>query len=114
MSDGPRIPLEKAEEFVLAMFQRRLGFATLDEAAREGVEVVGSIRRRRSDIGDIEIIAPMPRAADPEKVQSSEDRLFRELNLCVLNPEGFFFNKSVCLDGNESPKGGTWHWPPRV
>lgn len=86
MSDGPRIPLEKAEEFVLAIFQRRLGFASIEEAARDGVEVVGSIRRRRSDIGDIEIIAPMPRAADPEKVQSSEDRLFRELNLCVSNP----------------------------
>jgi len=86
MSDGPRIPLAAAEAFVLAIFQRRLGFASIEEAAREGVEVVGSIRRRRPDIGDIEIIAPMPRAADPEKVQSSEDRLFRELNLCVSNP----------------------------
>jgi hypothetical protein len=86
MSDGPRITLERAEAFVLAIFQRRLGYASIEEAAREGVEVVGSIRRRRPDIGDIEIIAPLPRAADPEKVQSSEDRLFRELNLCVSNP----------------------------
>lgn len=86
MSDGPRIPLAAAEAFVLALFQRRIGYASIEEAAREGVEVVGSIRRRRPDIGDVEIIAPMPRAADPEKVQSSEDRMFRELNLCVSNP----------------------------
>ena len=86
MSDGPRIPMEKAEAFVLALFQRRLGYASIEDAAAQGVEVVGSIRRRRPDIGDIEIIAPMPRAANPECVQSSEDRLFRELNLCVSNP----------------------------
>lgn len=86
MSDGPRISLDKAEAFVLALFQRRLGFASIEEAARDGVEMVGSIRRRRPDIGDIEIIAPMPRAADPGCVQSSEDCMFRELNLCVSNP----------------------------
>lgn len=86
MSTGPRITLEQAEAFVLALFQRRLGYASIEDAAAQGVEVVGSIRRRRPDIGDIEIIAPMPRAANPERVQSSEDRLFRELNLCVSNP----------------------------
>ena len=86
MSDGPRIPLAAAEAFVLALFQRRLGYASIEEAAQDGVEVVGSIRRRRPDIGDVEIIARMPRASDPERVQSSEDRLFRELNLCVSNP----------------------------
>lgn len=86
MSDGPRIPLAAAEAFVLALFQRRLGYASIEEAAQDGVEVGGSIRRRRPDIGDVEIIAPMPRAANPECVQSSEDRLFRELNLCVSNP----------------------------
>lgn len=86
VSTGPRITLEQAEAFVLALFQRRLGFASIEDAAAQGVEVVGSIRRRRPDIGDIEIIAPLPRAANPECVQSSEDRLFRELNLCVSNP----------------------------
>ena len=86
VSDGPRISLAQAEAFVLALFQRRLGFASLEDAAAHGVEVVGSIRRRRPDIGDIEIIAPLPRAANPECVQSTEDRLFRELNLCVSNP----------------------------
>ncbi len=33
-----------------------------------------------------------------------------EVDLCVLNPEGLFFNKNVTL--NESVRlGGTWHWP---
>ena len=31
MSDGPRIPLAAAEAFVLALFQRRLGFAAIAE-----------------------------------------------------------------------------------
>ena len=36
------------------------------------------------------------------------------VHLCVLNPEGFFFNKNVYMDGSPEPKGGTWQWPPQV
>jgi hypothetical protein len=36
------------------------------------------------------------------------------VSLCVLNPTGMYFNTSVLLDESESPKGGTWHWPPRT
>lgn len=37
------------------------------------------------------------------------------VDLCVLNPTGLFFNTSVPFDGSEeSPAGGTWHWPERV
>jgi hypothetical protein len=36
------------------------------------------------------------------------------VNLCVLNPTGMFFNTSINFDGTEEPKGGTWHWPPRI
>lgn len=35
------------------------------------------------------------------------------VGLCVLNPEGMFFNKSVRQD-EASKRGGTWHWPERV
>ena len=35
------------------------------------------------------------------------------VNLCVLNPEGFFFNKGV-LQNEAEHGGGTWHWPERV
>jgi hypothetical protein len=34
------------------------------------------------------------------------------VDLCVLSPEGFFFNKGVQYD--ETNRGGTWHWPERV
>lgn len=32
------------------------------------------------------------------------------VSLCVLNPEGMFFNREV----REGTGGGTWHWPERV
>lgn len=35
------------------------------------------------------------------------------VSLCVLNPEGMFFNKSV-LQNEDEHRGGTWHWPERV
>lgn len=35
------------------------------------------------------------------------------VSLCVLNPEGQFFNKSVRQSEAEH-RGGTWHWPERV
>jgi hypothetical protein len=35
------------------------------------------------------------------------------VSLCVLNPEGQFFNRAVLQD-EEERKGGTWHWPERV
>lgn len=45
-----------------------------------------------------------------------------EVGLCVLNPEGQFFNQHVPYDQWDSaeadehakPKGGTWHWPEQV
>lgn len=36
------------------------------------------------------------------------------VDLCVINPSGFFFNTSCMLDESEAPRGGTWHWPPRA
>lgn len=35
------------------------------------------------------------------------------ISLCVLNPEGLFFNRNVQQD-EENHRGGTWHWPERV
>lgn len=44
-----------------------------------------------------------------------------DVHLCVLNPEGFFFNKGVQYDepqldehGHPGLRGGTWHWPERA
>lgn len=38
------------------------------------------------------------------------------VDLCVLNPTGFFFNRGVHhhAGGEIGYKGGTWHWPERV
>lgn len=35
------------------------------------------------------------------------------VGLCVLNPEGMFFNQS-CVQSDEHHNGGTWHWPERA
>lgn len=54
-----------------------------------------------------------PDPADPATVLPGETRRMGEVDLCVLNPEGMFFNRDV--PQNESAKpGGTWHWPERV
>lgn len=35
------------------------------------------------------------------------------VSLCVLNPEGMFFNQHV-RQNEDDKRGGTWHWPERV
>jgi hypothetical protein len=48
---------------------------------------------------------------------SHEESRAYVVGLCVLNPTGQFFNRSVNYhDGAETPgdKGGTWHWPERM
>ncbi len=49
-----------------------------------------------------------PRAAIVTKVHNETC-----VDLCVINPSGFFFNQSCCSDESESPRGGSWRWPPR-
>lgn len=53
MSAGARLPLAVADRLVLALVERWGGPAS-------GLEVVGSVRRRKPDVGDLEFIAPMP------------------------------------------------------
>ena len=36
-----------------------------------------------------------------------------DVDLCVLNPEGMFFNRH-CVQMEFGRDGGTWHWPERV
>lgn len=58
-----------------------------------------------------------------DEYQPSDDgHLVGHVDLCVLNPTGMFFNRSVHqeeLDDKIEPgpsgrTGGTWHWPERV
>jgi hypothetical protein len=44
---------------------------------------------------------------------SSDGTHLGHVSLCVLNPEGMFFNRSVRQD-EDTQRGGTWHWPERV
>ncbi|MEV4096984.1 hypothetical protein [Streptosporangium saharense] len=48
------------------------------------------------------------RAAIVTEVDTSDT-----VGLCVLNPTGQFFNRTVTHDEDEK-HGGTWHWPERV
>lgn len=50
----------------------------------------------------------VPRAAVVTEVHSDQC-----VSLCVLNPTGMYFNTKNELDESETPRGGTWHWPPR-
>ena len=34
------------------------------------------------------------------------------IDLCVVNPEGLFFN--IGCNYSEAKSGGSWHWPERV
>jgi hypothetical protein len=37
----------------------------------------------------------------------------RNVCLCVMNPEGLFFNHDV-TQSEDAHTGGSWHWPERV
>lgn len=53
-----------------------------------------------------------PDPAEPATVLPGETRRMGEVDLCVLNPGGLFFNGPI--PRNEHCFGGTWHWPERV
>jgi hypothetical protein len=36
-----------------------------------------------------------------------------DVDLCVLNPTGMFFNQH-CVQMEHARDGGTWHWPERT
>lgn len=61
------------------------------------------------------------------KPGSAEEARSSEVGLCVLNPTGQFFNRTVPYDPGQSDaaeatnlcdgldyRGGSWHWPERV
>lgn len=60
MSTGARLPFKKAEQVARALV------AELAPAC-ERIEIAGSLRRRRPDIGDIELVA-VPRMVDGQRV----------------------------------------------
>lgn len=72
-----------------------------------------------------EFPAGVCRAAVVTEVESLDAQVGREtakgpwlsargpvVGLCVMNPTGLFFNRSVPYDADRKP--GTWHWPERT
>ena len=53
--------------------------------------------------------ASVPRAAIVTEVTDAESGV---IGLCVLNPTGVFFNRSVQYSAE--PKPGCWNYPPHV
>lgn len=45
--------------------------------------------------------------------QAAIDGEMMDVDLCVLNPTGLFFNRDVSFS-DDSRVGGSWHWPERV
>lgn len=48
----------------------------------------------------------------PPEMEHPNTPTLPPVSLCVLNPEGMFFNRDVPMAYDNS--GGTWHWPERV
>jgi hypothetical protein len=55
---------------------------------------------------------PMPRAAVVAEVFNAEAG---DIAICVLNPQGIFFNGTADKPTkySEEPRPGCWSWPPR-
>lgn len=48
-----------------------------------------------------------------QPAENGEGLHIGHVSLCVLNPEGQFFNRHV-IQNEAEHRGGTWHWPERV
>lgn len=83
MSDGTRIPLAEAKAVADRLF---VALGMREPEAR----VVGSVRREKPDVGDIEIIAPAP--------ATEMDWLFQAIGKVCLTPED---------EGSMFPRSGT-------
>ena len=95
MSAGPRFPLSAADR-VCEEIRKRWGLS---------LEVVGSVRRRRASVGDIELIAPLPEGWDRKHIMPADDPLFQTINATMQKPwqlEGLFGEPVI---EPESPMG---------
>lgn len=50
----------------------------------------------------------VPRAAVVAEVHDADAG---DISVCVLNPQGIFFNR---VQYSADPKAGCWNWPPRT
>ncbi|QQS08650.1 MAG: hypothetical protein IPK69_11775 [Phycisphaerales bacterium] len=85
MSDGPRIPLAAAQRAAVTLIDR-WGLSTLDRKATSQIEVVGSVRRLRHEVGDLELVAPLPAGWRSKNLTPTQDDLFMRINGSMQNP----------------------------
>lgn len=85
MSEGPRLPLGQADRACAALLDR-WGMTELLADHTPACMVVGSVRRRCVDVGDLELVAPLPPAWQEKKIGPAEDGLFRRINATMRNP----------------------------
>lgn len=91
MSTGPRIPLARA--LAAAQMAMQLWGMTAPSCA-----IVGSVRRRKADVGDLELIAPVPEVMsrpidpfhEPEEVTELNDPLFARIAASVRHEPDLF------------------------
>lgn len=95
MSTGPRFGIAIADRLC----------AVLVKEWGASLEPVGSVRRRRSEVGDLELIAPLPEGWERKGFAAADDPLFRVINATMENPwsEGGLFGDSVVVP--ENPMG---------
>lgn len=85
MSEGPRLPRSKAISVAEALFAKWDLWAELADRSA-ACRVVGSVRRRRDEVGDLEIVAPLPVGWQTRKLTPADDPLFRRINATMSNP----------------------------
>lgn len=91
MSSGPRLPLARAQDAAKALM-------TLWHMPTYQCMVVGSVRRLRPDVGDLEFVAPLP-------VDPSRDTLYDAI-APTLKAEGLFPNPKAVAVATEGFKRG--------
>lgn len=85
MSSGPRITLDQARRAAAALAERWQLDTLLPDHTPAGV-VVGSVRRQRPEVGDLEIVAAMPATPRRGAITAADDPLFRRINESMANP----------------------------
>lgn len=94
MSTGPRIPLARAVAAAQAVM-------ALWGMTAPSCQIVGSVRRRKPDVGDIEIIAPLPElepfdpfdprpAEETRRITEEEDDLYRRIRATTESEPDLF------------------------
>ncbi len=84
MSDGARVPLDRARRIAEALVERWDLTGLRPDHTPECL-VVGSVRRQSPEVGDLEIIAPLPERLTG-KPTAADDPLFSRINAAMENP----------------------------